>query len=262
MPLHDTTLRTPPFLRIFPDDAARNATLDEIAREVEERGMGDDDPGAFTLLTRTRQALAELREPEEADDGGHTHGVLLFHAYHLRQAGGHHLLASVPVCRWAVEGTGPDVDAPAASATGGGLPPAAYVQLPQHLFWVREAPEERPLSLDGFFWTVRGEVVHVLGVVDFQPQGGGIRVLPLPGVLLAERDAWLTETMREEGADFRSEIPGSEMEGLYEVRTAGELLKLAARLDRFLSRFPGGTEPLETPAPEGTLLRARRLILT
>ncbi|MDT8341207.1 MAG: hypothetical protein RQ751_06815 [Longimicrobiales bacterium] len=263
MPIQDRTLRTPPYLRIFPDDRSREEVLDEIAREVEARGEGGDDPGAFTLLERTRRALAELREPGEEDDGGHTHGVLLFHAFHLRRAGAEHLLASAPVCRWAVEGAGPEGPGAAAdAATGEGLPAAVYVQLPQHLFWVREAPGERPLSLDGFFWTVRGDVVHVLGVVDFQPQGGGIRVLPMPGVPLAERSTWLTGTMREGGEDFQSEIPGGEMEGLYEVRTAGELLKLAARLDRFLVRFPGAAEPLDPPEPGGGALRPRRLVLT
>lgn len=256
MPLHDATLRTPPFLRIFPDDAARDATLDGIAREVEERGMGDDDPGAFTLLARTRQALSELREPGEGDDGGHTHGILLFHAFHLRNAGETHFLVTVPVCRWAVEGTG------GGAREGDGLPDAAYVQLPQHLFWVRESLAERPLSLDGFFWTMRGDALHLLGVVDAQPGTGGIRVLPLPAVPWAEREVWMAETMRDGGDDFRSEIPGSEIEGLYEIRTAGELLKLAARLDHFLARFPDRAVASDGTAEGAAGLPVRRLVLT
>ncbi|UCC24196.1 MAG: hypothetical protein JSU98_10700 [Gemmatimonadales bacterium] len=279
MPLHDRHLRVTPLQRAFPDGATRDRLLDTIAGEVRERGLGDDDPGAFALLPTTRRALAELRDPEGDGDGGHTHAILLFHAFHVRAAGGSHLLASVPVCRWAVEGSGGegahgmDVpnpvgapgskapsgdDAEPAGASGakagtgedpepsdspGGLPSSTYVQLPQHLFWVREDPAERPLSLDGFFWTVTGETLHVLGVVDFQSGGDGIRVLPLPGVPFGEREQWLHQSMRPGGEDFRSDIPGGEMEGLYELRTAGELLKLAARLDRFVARFPDSARP-------------------
>lgn len=233
MPLHDRFLRRTPFEQIFPDDESRTQTLDAIGREIEERGEGGDDPGAFALLTATRRALAELRDREAEDDGGHTHAILLFHAFHLQRAGLPHFLASVPACRWAVETT-PD-GGPARDA---GFPAAAYVQLPQYLFWVRESPEDRPLALDGFFWTRRGGELHLLGVVDVP--GGALRVLPLPGVPWADRETWLQETMREEGEDFRSEIPGAELEGLYEVRTAGELLKLAARLEDLLRHFPDG----------------------
>lgn len=258
MALDDTRLRTPPYLGIFPDDATRREVLDAIALEVEERGAGDDDPGAFTLLTRTRRALAELREPGGEDDGGHAHGILLFHAFHLRNAGETHFLATVPVCRWAVEGAGAGADSPS------GFPDAAYVQLPQHLFWVREAPGERPFSLDGFFRTVRGGALFLLGVAGAGAGLPGVRVLPLPPVPVDERDSWMTETMREEGGDFRSEIPGSELEGLYEIRTAGELLKLAARLDLFVARFSGAAAPDSDSAGgagDAVPLPVRRLVL-
>ena len=188
MPLHDDYLRATPYERTFPDPETRDRVLDAIHDEVQQRGMGADDPGAFALLGRTREALAELRDPEGGDDGGHTHAILFFHVFHLRQAGGEHLLASVPVIRWAIEAA----DIPG-EPDPGGLPDAAYVQLPQHLFWVREDPDGRPLSLDGFFWTVTGDTLHLLGVMDLQSGGRGIRVLALPGVPYAERTLWLTD---------------------------------------------------------------------
>lgn len=275
MPLHDDFLRRTPYDELFPSPGVRAGTLASIVAEVEERGMGDGDPGAFALLTATRRALADLRHPDEADDGGHTHAIALFHAYHLAD-GGEHLLVSTPVARWAVEagrevldggrstGAGPvpepageGVAEPPAPGTPeapapdpAGLPRSAYVQLPQHLFWVRESADERPLSLDGFFWTRVDEALHLLGVVDVQAGETGLRVMPLPGVPFADRELWLTEEMREEGRDFHCTIPGAEIEGLYEVRTAGELLKLAARIDRYLLRFPGATEPVEGDAGE------------
>lgn len=244
MSLYDQTLRTPPYLKIFPGPTVRDEALDAIAGEIRESGGGDEDPGAFALLQHTGRVLADLRDPEQGTDGGPTQALLLFHAYHLRARGAEHLLASVPVCRWAVEASEGSDEKPESGGPASGLPAAAYVQLPQHLFWVRDAAGDRPLSLDGFFWTVLGDAVHVLGVMDVLAPEGGLRVLPLPGVPLADRPLWLSERMREEGEDFRSEIPGAEMEGLYELRTAGELLKLAARLDRFMALFPDAREPV------------------
>lgn len=263
MPLNDDRLRPPPYVRIFPDPAARDRLLDAIASEVTERGMGDEDPGAFAMLEQTGRAMAELRDPGTEDDGGPTHALLLFHAFHLRNAGGEHLLARIPVCRWAVEGRDAGGGEPT-DADPLGFPSAVYVQLPQHLFWVRDAGGERPLSLDGFFWTVRGDTLHLLGVMDVLSPEGGLRVLPLPGVPVRDRGTWLSLAMRESGEDFRSEIPGSELEGLYELRTAGELLKLAARLDLFTARFPDAREPIPPAEGEGDAaagIRVHRLTI-
>jgi hypothetical protein len=163
---------------------------------------------------------------------------------------------TVPVSRWAVEATsgaatgeveggvetpGPPEGEAASRPEADALPHASYFQLPQHLFWIREDAADQPVSLDGFFRTLRGGTLHVLAVAALHGGGSdGFRVLPLPGVPLADAPTWLATAMREEGEDFRSEMPGAELEGLYEIRTAGELLKLVARLDRFVHRFPRG----------------------
>lgn len=259
MPAHDAYLRLTPYERLLPDPDFATSAFEGIRDDMARHPEAADDPGAFALLEGSRRALAELRDPESGgEDHGATHALLLFHAFHLHGAGRRHLLVSVPVSRWAVEGAqdrepagsgdvagGPSVEDPAdqpeeghRASPGDGLPQAAYVQLPQHLFWFRDEDEGRPMSLDGFFWTVRGETVYVLGVGGLQgPAGEGFRVLPLPGVPRADAPVWLKETMRESGEDFRSDMPGADLEGLYELRTAGELLKLAARIDRFVSRF-------------------------
>ena len=265
MPAHDAYLRRTPWERLLPDPSFPERHFPPIEDEVRAHPEAEDDPGAFALLESTRRALAELRDPGGgAQDAGTTHALLLFHAWHLHRAGLHHVLVTVPVSRWAVEGAaaGDPTDAGPGAPTSGsedrpdggagedaGLPDAVYVQLPQHLFWIREDAEDRPVSLDGFFRTVRADTLHVLAVGALHGPGGtGFRVLPLPGVPLADAPAWITTAMREDGDDFRSEIPGAELEGLYEVRTAGELLKLVARLDRFTTRFPEG----RVASPEGS----------
>ena len=275
MPAHDAYLRLTPFERLLPDADFVGSAFEGIRSEMERHPEAGEDPGAFALLEGSRRALAELRDPESgSDDHGATHALLLFHAFHLHEAGSPHLLVTVPVSRWAVEGALEGADGSAGreaagagsgedppvqleeqgdgASPGDGLPRAAYVQLPQHLFWFRDEDEGRPSSLDGFFWTVRGETVYVLGVGGLQgPAGEGFRVLPLPGVPRADAPVWLQETMRESGEDFRSDIPGAELEGLYELRTAGELLKLAARIDRFVSRFADEHAFSGSPAEQG-----------
>jgi hypothetical protein len=268
MPAHDAYLRLTPYERLLPEPAFAESHFPAIRTEMDQHPEAAEDPGAFALLESSRRALAELRDPDGgAEDHGTTHALLLFHAFHLHDAGVPHLLVTVPVSRWAVEGeggassgdkaasgagSGPGTDA-GSGAGEGGLAGAAYVQLPQHLFWIRDDDEAQPASLDGFFWTVRGSTLHLLGIAGMQGRAGeGFRVLPLPGVPLADAPVWLAETMRESGDDFRSEMPGAELEGLYELRTTGELLKLAARIDAFVRRFPPGSAVETAPAtPEG-----------
>ncbi|MEJ2539210.1 MAG: hypothetical protein P8188_04460 [Gemmatimonadota bacterium] len=255
MSAHDAYLRRTPYERLLPDPDFATRHFPGIRKEFRQHPVAEDDPGAFALLETTRRALAELRDPDQGGhDHGTTHALLLFHAFHLHAAGLPHLLATVPVSRWAVEAegveTGETSEASPETTVERGLSSASYVQLPQHLFWSRDDDEDRPLSLDGFFWTVRGDVLHVLGVGGLQGVAGqGFQVLPLPGVPRTDADVWLSQEMRDEGHDFRSEMPGAELEGLYELRTAGELLKLAARIDRFMGRFPDGVEAVTSRAP-------------
>jgi hypothetical protein len=249
MPLNDTHLRPLPGDTVFPDAGERETTFQAIREEIEARGEGGHDPGAFALLTATRRALAQLREADDSGDGGHTHAILLFHAWHAWAAAARPRLVTVPAARWAVESEtdGEQTREGGPPREGAGFPAAGYVQFPQHLFWTRESEEDRPRPVDGFYWTRLDETLHLLGVVDPAATTGGVEVLPLPGVPMSDRGVWLSETMREEGDDFRSSIPGSELEGLYELRTAGELLKLAASLDHLVRRFPDAAAEAETP---------------
>jgi hypothetical protein len=198
------------------------------------------------MLTAAVRALEELKVPGDADDEALTRlAALLFHAFHHERARCPLLLVRTPVVRYLVETSGDGVDAP-----GPGLVASAYVQLPQHLVWTRAEDGSRPRSLDGFFWTVPGDgTVHLLAVAGLNEERAGFTVVPLPGVPLADAPVWADADMRPEaGPDFSTDMPGSELEGLYEVRTAGELLKLGARLDRYLSRFPDTARAVE---PEG-----------
>ena len=268
MPAHDAYLRRTPWEALLPDPDFPERHFPAIAEGIASHPEAEDNPGAFALLDPARRALAELRDPRGGtEDAGHTHALLLFHAWHLHRAGLPHLLVTVPVSRWAVEATtgaaageaeavGEDPDSGDGEKVPGTaadpLPDAVYLQLPQHLFWIREDAADHPVSLDGIFRTVRGDTLHLLAVAALHGGGSaGFRVLPLPGVPLADAPTWLVTPMRDGGEDFRSEMPGAELEGLYEIRTAGELLKLVARLDRFVHRFPRGRVAGTTPGGTG-----------
>ena len=160
-------------------------------------------------------------------------GALAFHAVPFRRAGCVTLLLDVELCRFlAAQGPGP-------AATVTPPAPAGYVQFPRHLVWAQAVPGDPPEPVDGFFWTVgAGDVLHLLLATGIREGRPGLSVVPVAEALLAEAPGWLHARMREAGEDFATTLPGGELRGLYSFVTAGEVLKLAARLFAHLSAAP------------------------
>lgn len=252
MPIHDEYARLTPWERALPDAGFAERHFEALEAEAGERGVPLADPGVFAMLTAGVAALEELAAPE-GDAGGDEAltrlATLLFHAFHHHRAGRPLLLVRAGVVRYLV---GTDPGEGEAVESEGGIPGSAYVQLPQHLVWTDAGGGERPRSIDGFFWTLPGDgTLHVLAVAGLIEERPGFTVIPLPGVPLGDAELWAVAAMRPEGdEDFSTEIPGSEMEGLFEVRTSGELLKLGARLDRYLARFPDSATVAPSPCPD------------
>jgi hypothetical protein len=90
----------------------------------------------------------------------------------------------------------------------------------------------------------------VAGLLEERP---GFTVLQVPPVPRRDAPSWARTAMRSDGsADFAASLPGAELEGLYELRTAGELLKLGARLDAYLEGHAQALrEPDATPDAAG-----------
>ncbi len=235
MATHDSYLRLTPLERLVPEDDFAARHFGEIRAEAEERMISLLEPGAFAMLDAVGRAVDDLRRPEDGAEQRHQHALLLFHAFHMLDSEPPlHELVTTGVARMLVE-AGSEASGGSGFLSEGR---SAYIQLPQHLFWVREDPADGPGSLDGFFCTGDGENVVLLGVMGVTGPGQGFSVLALPPVPVADAPIWLSEQMRPDGEDFRSTMPGSELEGLYELTNAGEILKLVARLDRFRARFP------------------------
>jgi hypothetical protein len=233
MPLHDQYLRRTPFERFLPDAAFPERHFPAIRDESARRSLALADPGAFAMLESASEALGELRSEGESTDTLARHALMLFHAFHHHAAGAPAYLLETPVVRLLMD-TEPWNVQPAADATE--VEASVYLQLPQHLVWVRDA-DGPPGSVDGLFRTVtddgRVHVMAVAGVVGDRP---GFTVIPVAGAPLEDEPGWITADMRGEGRDFSTDMPGAELERLYEVRTAGEMLKLVARAARVVAR--------------------------
>ena len=225
MAIHDAYLRRTPYELAFPDVAHARERFAAFEAEAEERGTPVvDDPEAFVMLGSVGRSLRELRGPGEDPALIAQHGRLLWHAYRLWKVGELSALVSLPAVRRLLDS---DADAP----WQGELPAAAgYLQLPQHLVWIRPDEEATPESLDGFFWAQVGDDrLALLLVVGIRGDRPGFSVVPLDDLPLEEASSWTSAAMRPGGGDFVSTLPGAELEGLHELRSAGEAVKLAAR---------------------------------
>lgn len=255
MVARDAYARVTPYELAFPDRALAEERFSRVVDEAEE-ASGDEplhDPGRFLRLVSVSRTLAELRPADEGSERAHRHGVLLYHAFHFWRAGEPLYLLTVHAARYLVE-SGP-ARAPAVRPPG----PAGYLQLPRYLFWSRPTDEESPEPVDGFFWAAPGDgrlsVLLACGIRGDRP---GLSVVPLPTLPLADGPEWLESPARPEGEDFSSTLPGGEMDRLYSLETAGEVLKLVARFFLHLESVPGAAveeEPLEAaeegPRPTG-----------
>jgi hypothetical protein len=223
--LHDAHARLTPYELSFPGLEWCRTRFAEIREEAEARDVDPGDSGRFILLASVGRMLRELRSDDEEVERIHSHGLLLYHAFHFWEAGEALFLVDVPAARLAVEARG--------GACSGELPArAGYLQLPQHLFWTGAAGGEAAESVDGFFWSTSrgGEELQLLIAAGLRGGRPGFSVVPIPPVTVVELPGWCAAVGREDGQDFTSEMPGSQLEGLYQMTTPGEVLKLAARL--------------------------------
>lgn len=238
MPVHDAYARVTPFEILLPDEAFADNWFPLIREEAEEKGGSLDTPESFILLSQAAMALREIRGEEDGPERIHQHGALLFQAFHFWEAGAPLYLMETGAARFLVE-NGPEDEAWTPTVPG----KAGYVQLPHHLFWSAGEEEAVPESLDGIFWAAPdGENVTLLVVMGMRKDRPGLAVVPLPTLPVPAAAPWATMAVRPDGQDFRSSLPGAELEGLYTVAAGGEALKLIMRAFWFLDSFPRRVE--------------------
>ncbi len=264
MPPHDAFARFTPYELSFPDLSQARAHFDAIRSEADARKVEVRDPSAFVMLAATGQALREIRSAEDDPALIRQYGLLLFHSFHFCEEGEALYLVEAGTLRDLLD-KDPDTSGwtPSFGETAGHA--AGYVQLPQHLVWVRSEDGAPPESLDGFFW-VRSGADHCgfLLALGMRGERPGFSVVDFSDLPLNEACDWSSLQAREEGGDFSSSIPGSELEGLYELRSVGEVLKLASRVLWRIECGEGGSHgvrPVESggSGPRASELASRRI---
>lgn len=213
-----------------PEGAVSSGVESGDVRSARAPAVGDE--GATERAGSAASAASEPA-PDSDPEGGagpdalQQYGRFLFHAFHYWQQRKPTRRVDEEGLRWLV--------ADVSSVGEWSLTPPApsgYLQLPRNLVWARPAPDLTPEPADGFFWTFVSDGdepgrLHVLLVLGVRPDRAGFSVVPATGVLDTERH-WAEIRARPDGPDFETTLPGGEMDELFSIETAAELLKLAS----------------------------------
>jgi hypothetical protein len=239
----DDNERIDPYQLVFGAESIDDRLFPPIEEEARARGQPVDDPDRFLFLSSVGQLLQAIagQEPyggeregasgppdEDGSDGAlRQYGRLLYHAFHFWRGGGSRVEVREDRLRWLLDEvtTVRDWRLRPPARTG-------YLRLPRNLVWAAPAPGLQPEPADGFFWSfIEPEAapaeLHVLLTLGVRPDRPGFSVVPATGVL-DDVDHWADTDARPDGADFETTLPGGEMDRLYSVENAAELLKLAS----------------------------------
>jgi hypothetical protein len=239
--LHDAYARRTPYELVFPDARVIGDLSVAVAEEAGDRGLDDTDLDPFMRLEAVGGVLQSLRPEDAPPETLLPFIALIYHSLHFFRAGSPMWLVDTATVRRLV-----------GTPSGGGVgatpsPPAraGYLQVPQHMVWIVNGEGDRPESLDGFFWTTsEAGRLHVLSISGVLPDRPGFGASPLPPAPLADATSWLDAPGRPGGDDFRSSLPGADLDELVEVRTAGEVLKILARFFAHVAGEVGPASPV------------------
>lgn len=254
----DPGARLTPYELVFGPEELDDRLFPPIADEAEARGTALGDPERFLFLTSVGSLLRAIagEDPGEGEGAGEgagdamrQYGRLLYHAFHFWRQGGTLLVLDPGTARRLVD-TPADVGDWTLTTPAG----AGYFQLPRHLFWAAPAPGMRPEPADGFFWMHQADgaspaTLQLLLVLGLRPDRPGMSVVPAEGVL-DDVAHWADVAGRDAGVDFESTMPGGELDRLYSLETAAELLKLASLCFWQVSTHPDSLGPQERADPE------------
>jgi hypothetical protein len=251
MPIHDSFARITPYELLLPGPEFPGERFPLIRQEAEGRGGSLNTPESFLLLAEAAVTLREIRGEGDGPELLQQHGALLFQAFHFWEEGTPLMLLGREVVRFLVQ-TGPEDGDWSPSLPGR----SGYIQLPQHMVWTVGSGGEAPESLDGIFWaSPDGENVTLLIALGIRKDRPGLAVVPLPTLPLVAAAPWASMTVRPQGDDFASTLPGAELDGLYAVEAGAEVVKLAMRIFWYLDVFPGRVQDGTVPDSDGLAAR-------
>jgi hypothetical protein len=234
----DSQDRQDPYALVFGAEGMDDRLFPPIEAEAETRGQPLRDPDRFLFLTsvgKLLQAIAGAEPYQPGEDPSparkeavRQYGRLLFHAFHHWRSGKRTVSLEEDRLRWLLDEVTTVGDWRLRPPS-----PAGYLRLPRNLVWAAPAPNLQPEPADGFFWAWfrpddGPEALHVLLALGVRPDRPGFSVVHSTGVL--DREAhWAEVEGRPDGEDFETTLPGGELDHLYSIESAAELLKLASR---------------------------------
>ncbi|MFW5951550.1 MAG: hypothetical protein ACOCVZ_05485 [Gemmatimonadota bacterium] len=252
-----TQERPDPYELVFGAESIDERLFPPIAEEADARRLPLDDPERFVFLSSVGKLLQAIAgtapdeagagPPAQAAPGGPTsdeeasrgeaeasreairhYGRVLFHAFHHWRARKPTETLPEEKVRWLLDEVTTVGDWSLRPPA-----PAGYLRLPRNLVWAAPAANQRPEPADGFFWMLEepdGEParLHVLLALGVRPDRPGFSIVTTTGVL-DDEPHWANARGRPEGGDFETTLPGGELDGLYSIETAAELLKLVSR---------------------------------
>ena len=241
MSLHDKYARLTPFEIAFPEDSAFSDLMVTIRTEAMERGLDPSNLQEFMSLTTVGKAVRDFTAEDERPGVAHRYAGLLFHGVSFVAAGSRLFLLETGATRHLIGHSASALPRPPVSA--------GYLQLPQHLFWSGGTGDQRPESLDGMFWNVSGAgSLHVMVITGLLPERPGFGAFTLPEAPVADASEWLHVQVRDTGDDFSSGLEGGELDQLYSVEAAGEILKFLARFFAYVSEKGELAEAMLAPS--------------
>lgn len=274
MAVHDAYARVTPYELLFPSPDFPDARFPAVEAEAAAAGIDLDNPAAFATLGGVHGILQALRpegepapsaQPQEAAAATGAHADVLYFAYQIWRMGRRREeVGDAPDAHGRGRDRGPDdmpdctlvlltrralrdllASPPAAAgweAALGGR--AGYVQLPQRLAWAEAPIFSAPESVDGFFWAAtQAGVFRAAAVAGMRRDRPGYGVVPVPPQQLASLSGWTDGPARDGGAEFATDLPGAEMDGLVGIRTPAEVMKLLALALHRLTQDGGAATP-------------------
>ena len=261
--------RLTPYELAFSPEQFEAEVFPGIREEAEVRGVRTGAPAEFLMLGLVGGALREhmpaAAESDAAEAASGTvagavldeYGRLFFQAYHFWRYGKRLLVPETRLVRMLVD------DAPRAGDWALTPPhPAGYLQLPRHLFWVEHSPGAPPEPVDGIFWTMVGEDdaeeppfrrLDLVAVSGMRPGRPGFSTMGAAAELVGSRPGhWADADARPDGRDFASVLPGGDLDRLYSLTTALEVLKLVSLTFWYIATHPDATVAVDPPAPDET----------
>ncbi|MGH7545467.1 MAG: hypothetical protein ACREKI_04715 [Gemmatimonadota bacterium] len=229
------TARYTPYELGFAGTPFESQAFPAIEEEAKARGLDPLRREEFTLIASVGAALQDLVPDDSPPDRLDRYADLLYHAFHFWRAGRTTYAFDERVVRFWLEAR-PEVAGSAARPPR----PALYLQWPRNLFWATVSEGTPPEPVDGFFLVARETAIEgraftqiaALMAVGLRPGRAGFATIPFRCGVDAAGVPLDAEWM------FRSELPGSDLAGIYALERLPEAVRLVEAALWYVDRYP------------------------